>query len=118
MITRGMIFLSSHRLYWHCSNMELNLNSQMPRAGKYALRFGLWIHSVEMLSVPHLVVLSLTRRSLLTYLVFRTPKDFASASDKVWPLFQALGLRKTPKHILNQMGILRKVNFANRHPLV
>ncbi len=37
----------------------------------------------------------------------RTPKDFASASDKIWGHFAALGLLKTPKSELAEMGIIK-----------
>ncbi|CAH1789659.1 unnamed protein product [Owenia fusiformis] len=43
----------------------------------------------------------------------RTPKDFASASQKIWPHFAALGLKQTPKHLLIEMGIIKKVATSN-----
>ncbi|KAK7500700.1 hypothetical protein BaRGS_00007944 [Batillaria attramentaria] len=38
----------------------------------------------------------------------RTPKDFASASDKIWPLFAAMGLERTPRAELIEKKIIRK----------
>lgn len=40
---------------------------------------------------------------------FRTAKDFASASDKIWPHFAALGLKRISKQELMDKGVLRKV---------
>ena len=42
--------------------------------------------------------------------VFRTPIDFASASDKIWPHFAAMGMRRTTRSELVQMGVLRPVS--------
>ncbi|XP_071108756.1 unconventional myosin-XVI-like isoform X1 [Haliotis cracherodii] len=39
----------------------------------------------------------------------RTPKDFASASDKVWPHFAAMGLERTLKSELIDKGIIKKI---------
>ena len=39
----------------------------------------------------------------------RTPADFASASDKVWGHFAAMGLRRTPRTTLLDLGIIKKV---------
>ncbi|XP_025094842.1 oxysterol-binding protein-related protein 1-like [Pomacea canaliculata] len=38
----------------------------------------------------------------------RTPKDFASASDKIWPLFAAMGLERTTRTELIEKRIIRK----------
>ncbi|XP_076461551.1 uncharacterized protein LOC143294036 isoform X2 [Babylonia areolata] len=38
----------------------------------------------------------------------RTPKDFASASDKIWPLFAAMQLERTPRAELINKHIIRK----------
>ncbi|KAL5007442.1 hypothetical protein ScPMuIL_016248 [Solemya velum] len=38
----------------------------------------------------------------------RTAQDFASASDKIWPHFAALGLRRRSKQELMDKGVLRK----------
>ncbi|XP_067649913.1 receptor-interacting serine/threonine-protein kinase 4-like [Haliotis asinina] len=43
----------------------------------------------------------------------RTPKDFASASDKIWPHFAAMGLERTPKSELIDKGIIKKIDNAN-----
>ena len=40
----------------------------------------------------------------------RTPCDFASVSDAVWPLFAARGLDRTPKAALIEKRIIRKVS--------
>ena len=40
---------------------------------------------------------------------FRTPKDFASASDKIWPHFAALKLPRTHKWELVDKGVIKKV---------
>lgn len=40
----------------------------------------------------------------------RTPKDFASASDKIWPHFGALGLERTPRWELVEKSVIKKVN--------
>jgi hypothetical protein len=37
---------------------------------------------------------------------FRSPKDFGSASDKVWGHFAMLGLKRTDRPTLMKMGIL------------
>ncbi|KAI8793272.1 Ankyrin repeat and SOCS box protein 11 [Biomphalaria glabrata] len=37
----------------------------------------------------------------------RTPADFASASDTIWPLFAALNIPRTPRSELINKGILR-----------
>lgn len=42
----------------------------------------------------------------------RTPCDFASPSESIWPLFAARGLKRTPKEELIRKGILRKVVAA------
>ncbi|XP_078321625.1 uncharacterized protein LOC111111657 isoform X1 [Crassostrea virginica] len=39
----------------------------------------------------------------------RTPKDFASASDKIWPHFAALGLSRTPRWELVEKSVIKKV---------
>tara|TARA_B110001452_G_scaffold225558_1_gene199556 strand:+ start:632 stop:1513 length:882 start_codon:yes stop_codon:yes gene_type:complete len=39
----------------------------------------------------------------------RTPCDFASPSESIWPLFAARGLKRIPKEELIRKGILRKV---------
>ena len=44
------------------------------------------------------------------HLCFRTPVDFASASDKIWPHFAAMGMRRTSRSELVQMGVLRPVS--------
>lgn len=38
----------------------------------------------------------------------RTPKDFASASDKIWPHFGALGLERTPRWELVEKSVIKK----------
>ncbi|KAK3108544.1 hypothetical protein FSP39_010240 [Pinctada imbricata] len=38
----------------------------------------------------------------------RTPKDFASASDKIWPHFAALGMERTHRWELVDKGVIRK----------
>ena len=43
----------------------------------------------------------------------RTPKDFASASDKIWGHFAAEGHQRTPKPTLIEMGIIKKVIYSN-----
>ncbi|KAK7109682.1 ankyrin-3-like isoform X2 [Littorina saxatilis] len=43
----------------------------------------------------------------------RTPKDFASASDKIWPLFAVLGLERTPRAGLINKHIIRKGSAPN-----
>ncbi|XP_013398731.1 serine/threonine-protein phosphatase 6 regulatory ankyrin repeat subunit C isoform X2 [Lingula anatina] len=40
----------------------------------------------------------------------RSPKDFASASEKIWPHFAALNLTRTRKQELVEMGIIKKVD--------
>ena len=45
----------------------------------------------------------------IVFLYFRTPKDFASASDKIWPHFAALGLERTHRYELVDKGVIRKV---------
>jgi hypothetical protein len=40
---------------------------------------------------------------------FRSPKDFASASDKIWPHFAALKLTRTHKWELVDKGVIKKV---------
>ena len=45
-----------------------------------------------------------------SHLCFRTPVDFASASDKIWPHFAAMGMRRTTRSELVQMGVLRPVS--------
>ncbi|XP_057293944.1 ankyrin repeat and SOCS box protein 11-like isoform X3 [Hydractinia symbiolongicarpus] len=42
----------------------------------------------------------------------RTPADFASVSDKIWPLFAACGCTKSSRMILVEKGILRKAVAA------
>ncbi|XP_021369769.1 ankyrin repeat domain-containing protein 54-like isoform X1 [Mizuhopecten yessoensis] len=39
----------------------------------------------------------------------RTPKDFASASDKIWPHFAMLGLSRSRKSELIEKGVIKKV---------
>ncbi|XP_069111124.1 osteoclast-stimulating factor 1-like isoform X1 [Argopecten irradians] len=39
----------------------------------------------------------------------RTAKDFASASDKIWPHFAMLGLTRSKKSELVQKGVIKKV---------
>ncbi|ELU14833.1 hypothetical protein CAPTEDRAFT_207542 [Capitella teleta] len=39
----------------------------------------------------------------------RSPKDFASASDKLWGHFAMLGLKRTDRSTLVSMGILKQV---------
>ncbi|XP_048756007.2 ankyrin repeat domain-containing protein 54-like isoform X2 [Ostrea edulis] len=39
----------------------------------------------------------------------RTPKDFASASDKIWPHFAALGFERTPRKELIEKSVIKKV---------
>ncbi|BFY99062.1 hypothetical protein BsWGS_02102 [Bradybaena similaris] len=36
----------------------------------------------------------------------RTPADFASVSDKIWPFFAALDIPRTPRKVLVEKGIL------------
>ena len=43
------------------------------------------------------------------YFFFRTPKDFASASDKIWPHFAVLKLPRTHKWELVDKGVIKKV---------
>merc|ERR1712226_1558230 len=38
----------------------------------------------------------------------RSPKDFASASDKLWGHFAMIGMARTPKPQLVEMGVIRK----------
>ncbi|XP_061185710.1 poly [ADP-ribose] polymerase tankyrase-2-like isoform X1 [Saccostrea echinata] len=40
----------------------------------------------------------------------RTPKDFASASDKIWPHFAALGLERTPRWELIEKSVIKKIH--------
>ncbi|VDI36342.1 Hypothetical predicted protein [Mytilus galloprovincialis] len=40
----------------------------------------------------------------------RTAKDFASASDKVWPHFAALNLKRTHKWELVEKGVIKKIS--------
>ncbi|XP_041367150.1 ankyrin repeat domain-containing protein 39-like [Gigantopelta aegis] len=40
----------------------------------------------------------------------RTPRDFASASDKIWPHFAALDLKRTPKIELVEKGVIRRID--------
>ena len=47
---------------------------------------------------------------VLAFICCRTAKDFASASDKIWGHFAALGLARTQKQILVQMGIIKRVS--------
>ena len=42
--------------------------------------------------------------------VHRTAKDFASASDKIWPLFAAMQLDRTPRTELIEKHIIRRVS--------
>ncbi|XP_057293943.1 ankyrin repeat and SOCS box protein 11-like isoform X2 [Hydractinia symbiolongicarpus] len=45
----------------------------------------------------------------------RTPADFASVSDKIWPLFAACGCTKSSRMILVEKGILRKKEVSMQH---
>ena len=42
----------------------------------------------------------------------RTPKDFASASDKIWGHFAAEDIERTPKADLVGMGIMKQVTYS------
>jgi hypothetical protein len=42
----------------------------------------------------------------------RTPCDFASVSDGMWPLFAARGLSRTPKEVLVSKRVIRKIDPA------
>ncbi|EDO44153.1 predicted protein [Nematostella vectensis] len=46
----------------------------------------------------------------------RTPKDFASASDKTWPHFAARGYTRTTKQDLIDKGIIRKLTPEEKCP--
>ena len=46
----------------------------------------------------------------LLYISFRTPIDFASASDKIWPHFAAMGIKRTSRSELVEKGVLRPVS--------
>lgn len=48
----------------------------------------------------------------------RTPADFASASEKIWPHFAAAGCLATSKVKLIEMGIIRKVSGVGWDVLV
>ena len=49
--------------------------------------------------------------------VHRTAKDFASASDKIWPLFAAMQLDRTPRTELIEKHIIRRVSTNHiSHP--
>jgi len=39
----------------------------------------------------------------------RTPKDYASISETIWPFFESKGYRRTSKHELVRKGIIRKI---------
>jgi len=45
----------------------------------------------------------------------RTPADFASASDKIWPHFAFLQCKRTPKQQLVDMGVLRQKSGSTTH---
>ncbi|XP_064614233.1 putative ankyrin repeat protein RF_1099 [Liolophura sinensis] len=44
----------------------------------------------------------------------RSPKDFASASEKIWPHFAALGLQRTSKQQLIDKGVIRKISLPSQ----
>ena len=54
----------------------------------------------------------------VTCTCLRSPKDFASASDKVWGHFAAEGLKRTPKSTLIEMGIIKKVGRKTHRNLL
>jgi len=45
----------------------------------------------------------------------RTPADFASASDKIWPHFAFLQCKRTPRQKLVEMGVLRQKPSSTTH---
>lgn len=43
----------------------------------------------------------------------RSPIDFASVSESIWPLFASRGCERTPKHELVKKGVLRKIESTH-----
>lgn len=48
------------------------------------------------------------------FIFYRTPIDFASASDKIWPHFAALGCKRVSRADLVEKKVLRQVSSKGR----